>query len=45
MNEENISQNEIETVDPSNDAEDAPVVNDDTNWYIVQTYSGHEKKS
>ena len=44
MNEENISQNEIETVDPSNDAEDAPVVTDDTNWYIVQTYSGHEKK-
>lgn len=44
MNEENILQNEIETVDPSNDAEDAPVVNDDTNWYIVQTYSGHEKK-
>ena len=44
MNEENILQNEIETVDPSNDAEDAPVVTDDTNWYIVQTYSGHEKK-
>ena len=44
MQEENILQNEIETVDPSNDAEDAAVVNDDTNWYIVQTYSGHEKK-
>ena len=44
MHEENILQNEIETVDPSNDAEDAAVVNDDTNWYIVQTYSGHEKK-
>ncbi len=44
MNEENILQDEIETVDLNNDAEDTSINNDDTSWYIVQTYSGHEKK-
>jgi transcriptional antiterminator NusG len=41
MNEENILQNDIETVEPT---EDAAINNDATSWYIVQTYSGHEKK-
>tara|TARA_Y100001970_G_C14132163_1_gene802276 strand:- start:305 stop:922 length:618 start_codon:yes stop_codon:yes gene_type:complete len=44
MNEENILQNDIETVDPTSDTEDAAIANDATSWYIVQTYSGHEKK-
>ena len=44
MNEENILQDEIETVDLNNDVEDTSINNDDTSWYIVQTYSGHEKK-
>ncbi len=44
MNEENILQDVIETVDLNNDAEDTSINNDDTSWYIVQTYSGHEKK-
>ena len=44
MNEENILQDNIETTDLTNDAEDTVIHNEATSWYIVQTYSGHEKK-
>tara|TARA_Y100001970_G_scaffold292305_1_gene433040 strand:+ start:1778 stop:2395 length:618 start_codon:yes stop_codon:yes gene_type:complete len=44
MNEENILQNDVEATEPINDVEDTPRNNDESSWYIVQTYSGHEKK-